>query len=57
MNTTEMEQQVRDMSAAQRQAAWLVAGKTTWAGSNTLATLIAKVARENGETLNNVSRK
>lgn len=49
MDANEME--IRGMTAAQRLAAWRVAGNTTWDGSNPLADLIKKVAKENGETL------
>lgn len=45
------EQEIRNMTAAQRLAAWRVAGNTTWAGSKPLAALIEKVANENGEKL------
>ena len=49
MDANEME--IRGMTAAQRLAAWRVAGNTTWDGSNPLADLIKKVAKENGEKL------
>ena len=49
MDTNEKE--IREMTAAQRLAAWKVAGNTTWDGSKGIADLIKKVAKENGEKL------
>ena len=45
------EKEIKDMTAAQRLAAWRVAGITTWEGSEKLADLIKKIATENDEKL------